>query len=550
MVSIGDESRIDDTAPDWGTVVRMQNILDQLVKHDTGNTITMCGEGYRWDEMWRKTERAAGWIHTHGGVLACLMENTADAAACAVGALLCGGRAVSLPLPHRGQDINEYITRTADLARAVGAEYVACTDEVKALLGIVELPDDMSFVSFADVTGYTGATHVGEGGELIQFTSGSTGAPKGIPLDGYRIGANVSSIRDSIGFTTAGSVVSWLPHSHDMGFVGVLLSTWSVGGTGLISSPEEFVTRPLSWIENLSRTRSEITVAPNFALELVLRSWARVRATKYDLSGLKTMIIGGEIVRAETLRSFSASLIEYGMNPNVIAPAYGMAEVGLAVSLGEVLKPWRVVGIDAESIADGAPRVVAEAVSGQLHRVAGPGIVEAVVCGEVLPGYSVHCDPHSTLVVDGPSLFSGYLGGEPRQGAHRTQDTGMVLPDGGVVVLGRSDDVIVVRGRNIHPEDIENACQDAARRGVVAAVPDGSGGVAIVAEALSGEKAEQAATIRRLASHASGVAPSRVVFVRRGTLEKTTSGKIRRRSIAARLTSGTLDVASDHNYRS
>jgi acyl-CoA synthetase (AMP-forming)/AMP-acid ligase II len=527
----------------------MENILDQLVKHDTGSIITMCGEPYSWGEMWAMTERASGWVHTHGGVVACLMENTAQAAATAVGALACGGRAVSLPLPHRGQDINEYINRTAELARLVGAEYVACTDAVKALLGSVELPDDLRFVSFAEVTRFEGAVHQAEGGELVQFTSGSTGSPKGIPLDGYRIGANVESIRNSIGFTTAGSVVSWLPHSHDMGFVGVLLSTWSVGGTGLISSPEEFVARPLSWIENLSRTRHEITVAPNFALELVLRSWSRVRDTKYDLSGLRTMIIGGEIVRADTLRAFSDALLEHGMNPNVLAPAYGMAEVGLAVSLGSVLEPWRVVGLDAESIAEGTPRVVVEAVSGQRNRVAAPGVVEAVVCGEVLPGYDVKSDSESTLVVNGPSLFSGYLGGETRVGAHRTRDTGVVLPDGGVVVLGRSDDVVVVRGRNIHPEDVENACQGSVRRGLIAAVPDGAGGLAVVAEPLSGDNAEHAVLIRRQASQACGVAPSRIVFVKRGTLEKTTSGKVRRRSIAARLLAETLDVATDHVFR-
>lgn len=527
----------------------MKHILDQLVKHDTGYNITMCGEVHSWGDMWRKTECAAGWIHSHGGVLACLMENTADAAASAVGALLCGGRAVSLPLPHRGQDINEYIMMTAELARAVGAEYIACTDEVKALLGVVEIPDDLRFVSFGEVCGYSGATHMAEGGELVQFTSGSTGMPKGIPLDGYQIGANVSSIRDSIGFTAAGSVVSWLPHSHDMGFVGVMLSAWSVGGTGLISSPEEFVARPLSWIENLSRTRSEITVAPNFALELVLRSWSRVRDTKYDLSGLKTLIIGGEIVRAETLRGFTDALSTHGMNPNVLAPAYGMAEVGLAVSLGAVLAPWRVVGLDAESIAEGKPRVVVEAVSGQTNRIAAPGVVESVVCGEVLPGYEVHCDAESTLVVNGPSLFGGYLGGEQRVGAHRTRDTGVVLPDGGVVVLGRCDDVVVVRGRNIHPEDVENACQDSVRRGLIAAVSDGVGGLAVVAEALNGDNAENAITIRRQASQACGVAPSRIVFVKRGTLEKTTSGKIRRRSIAASLVAETLDVATDHVFR-
>ena len=531
------------------SVVSM-NLLDQLQKTDNGYRLTMEGEQRTWDEMWAKAERAAGWVRAHGGGVACLMENTHDAVAVVIGGLLSGGTVVSLPLMHRGQNIEEYVRQTVRTALVVGVEHVLCTPSSKELFSAFEESlKPLRVSTFNEACEWGGPTLEADGGRLVQFTSGSTGVPRGIPLSAEKLGANIGAIAEYLECDEHSSITSWLPLSHDMGLVGATLTTWAVGGSATILSPESFVARPLSWIEALSESKASLSAAPNFALELVLKAWSRVGARRFDLSAMRSLIVGGEVVRADTLRRFSDALVQHGMHENALAPSYGMAEVGLAVSLGAPLRPWRVVGVGEESIAEGAPRIVTAAEAGLVAKPSRDGVLEVVVSGETLPGYSVTAESDGALGVDGPSLFGGYVGEGPRHAAHRTRDTGIVLEDGGVVVLGRSDDVIVVRGRNIHPEDIEDACQGVVRRGLVAAVSDGAGGMALVAEALSGDMDEHARLVRQAATKACGVAASRVVFVNRGTLEKTTSGKIRRRSIAARLQAGTLEVATDHRFR-
>jgi acyl-CoA synthetase (AMP-forming)/AMP-acid ligase II len=237
------------------------------------------------------------------------------------------------------------------------------------------------------------------------------------------------------------------------------------------------------------------------------------------------------------------------MREEALAPSYGMAEVGLAVSMGTVIEPWRVVGVSTESLAEGAPVLVEGPRPGLRSGGFAEGVTEVVVSGETLRGYAVTTDAESTLLVDGPSLFDGYVGGERRTGPHLTRDAGFALDDGGVVVLGRTDDVIIVRGRNIYPEDVEAVCADLVRRGLIAAVPDGEGGMAIIAEPLNGDNSANAESIRQTATRATGVAASSVVFVARGTLERTPSGKLRRRSLANGLQTGRLAVVSEHQFR-
>lgn len=526
----------------------MTSLLEQLQKTDNGDQITMSGTRATWAQMWQKAERSGGWINAHGGVVACLMENTHEALAVVVGALLGGGEAVSLPLPHRGQDTTEYIKSTVRSAVMAGASHILCTEQTRSLFD-PDLLIGVGVATFEDACTWVGPAASSGGGRLIQHTSGSTGAPKGIPLTDEQLGANIMAIGAHLGELGEWNIASWLPLSHDMGLVGTALTTWARGGRVTIDSPEKFAARPLSWIEALSDTGATMSAAPNFALELVLRTWSRVGDRRYDLSALRSLVIGGEVVRADTLRRFTTALSEHGMREETLAPSYGMAEVGLAVSLGGVLKPWSVIGVSTESIAAGTPALVEGPMPGMRRAPQHHDITEVVVSGEVLDGYQVFIDDDSTLLVEGPSLFDGYVGLAPRRGAHQTRDTGLVLEGGGVAVLGRADDVILVRGRNLHPEDVEMACSNLVRRGLIAAVADGEGGMALIAEPLSEPNASSAEHIRQAATRACGVAASRVVFVKKGTLEKTPSGKIRRRSLAASLHAGRLSVVSEHQFR-
>jgi acyl-coenzyme A synthetase/AMP-(fatty) acid ligase len=174
--------------------------------------------------------------------------------------------------------------------------------------------------------------------------------------------------------------------------------------------------------------------------------------------------------------------------------------------------------------------------------------VEIVSNGMPLPGYAVSVNEDCVLEVDGPSLYSGYLGKTERIGAHVTGDLG-ALVCGEVVVIGRADDVIVVRGRNIHPQDVEESCSAFVRAGCVAAVTDGIGGIAVVAEPQDEGYDEAADSIRKAVATTCGVGPSSVVFVARGSLAKTSSGKTKRRGISKDFAGGTLNVVSTHGFR-
>lgn len=491
-----------------------------------------------WTDLWSMAASARDWVvERDEHVVCCIMENTPEAVAVLVGALRAGVRVHSLPLPHRGQDLLEY------------AAMVEALRDGGVLIAGEEVAEALGCLSFRDVEG--GVQSVDRaGGLLVQYSSGSTGRPKGVVLDDMQLGANVKAIRDRLGIDESWSIAAWLPLSHDMGLIGMLLCAWAVSGECRMTPPERFAMRPLTWLDDLSETRASITAAPNFALELVLRAMARRGERTWDLSNLRCVIVGGEMVRADTLRRFARALEPYGLSRDALAPAYGMAEAALAVSLTKPGDPWRVVHLEREDLAGGVVPSDVESIAGHDGVPVAEGSVEVVVSGEVLDGYTVHSDAESNLFVEGPSVTRGYLGCEEREGALATRDRGVVLPSGEVVVVGRSDEVVVVRGRNLHPDDVEEACSHLLRRGCVVAVPDGQGGLAIVGERPGGEEAETvAAEVRKSVSQATGTGPSKVVFVKRGTLFKTPSGKPKRRAIAAALLDGRLQTESAHTWR-
>jgi acyl-CoA synthetase (AMP-forming)/AMP-acid ligase II len=178
--------------------------------------------------------------------------------------------------------------------------------------------------------------------------------------------------------------------------------------------------------------------------------------------------------------------------------------------------------------------------------------VEIMGAGKHLDGYVIERGRDSVLSVEGPSVFDGYLSETgtliKRDGAHVTRDLGFVT-DGNVYLLGRADEIIVVRGRNIEPSTIESAAWGASRSGLAAAVPDGEGGVAVVMEIPPGSDPErQAQDVRRKVTQAVGIGPARVLIVEPGSLPKTASGKLRRREIAHRVLSGEFETVLDHRF--
>jgi acyl-CoA synthetase (AMP-forming)/AMP-acid ligase II len=368
----------------------------------------------------------------------------------------------------------------------------------------------------------------------VQFTSGSTSNPKGVVLSGTALARNVLSVRDAIDLGDGDLTVSWLPLSHDMGFVGMLLTPLVAtaprfqGRGAVIMRPEHFVRDPTRWLRTCSHLAATATTVPNFAFDLATKS--RSRHDRLDLSPLRVCITGAEPVRAQSVRNFVSAFADAGIRDETISPAYGMAENGLAVTCVRPHERWHAVTVGSTESA---------------------GSIEVVSTGSPLDGISVRTRPADEQIGEiefaSPSLLDRYLGAEvpwTDDGWFHTRDSGFVQ-GGQLFILGRHDDAIVLDGRNIYPEDIEGAVDTLdLRPNSVAAIPWGDRGVAIVAEAKrSGHDLTLTANaMLEAVTRRTGVVVSALYFVKRGSLARTSSGKLQRKKVAALLRSGELDL--------
>jgi acyl-CoA synthetase (AMP-forming)/AMP-acid ligase II len=309
-------------------------------------------------------------------------------------------------------------------------------------------------------------------------------------------------------------------------------------------SPEAFLADPRIWMRACSEYRATSTTSPPFALRLAART---LRPSSIDLSSLRSFVVGSEPVPAGVLREFGEMAYHRGLSPTALSPGYGLAEATLAVSIDPLNAAWTSRHVDTESLGAGLWREVSD------------GGSELVSCGPPVAGLEVRIaggGELGELEVRGPSLLSHYVGTDrpalTSDGWFHTADLATVC-EGSVYVVGRTDDVFVVAGRNVDARalDAEAATHPACRPGNVACVADPGRRYVVVAEPRQAEVEpadlrSAAREIRRLLARRVGAGPSAVVFIERGSLPKTPSGKIRRNHLGARWADGTLPViASD-----
>ena len=379
-----------------------------------------------------------------------------------------------------------------------------------------------------------------DGGELVQFTSGSTGAPRGVRLSLDKLAANIEAILDVLELGPGDLSCSWLPLTHDMGLVGLTLAPMCAGGRVgggevVLLTPEHFLRRPASWLAACSELRATVTAGPDFGLAIA----ARAGGGPLDLSALRVCITGAEPVRAQTLIGFEEQFAPAGLPATALCPAYGLAEAALAVTMVRPRDRWHAVE------------------PGELGISTTPGSGSMLVsCGRPLDGYQVASgDPTggpSPILVSGPSTFDGYLHLERQESPPvdliRTGDLGVVV-DGELFVVGRSDDVVVIAGRNLHLVDAERTVLAAGmvQSGRIQATPTDGGGYRLVVEfdpdgdeMGSTDPSSLAARIRVAATAGTGISPDEVLFVERGELLRTASSKPRRRLTGSAVEEGTL----------
>jgi acyl-CoA synthetase (AMP-forming)/AMP-acid ligase II len=401
---------------------------------------------------------------------------------------------------------------------------------------------------------------------LLQYTSGSTGTPKGVMVTHANFWANAASIDRLWPCGDDGTAVSWLPVFHDMGLMfGVVLPVWA-GMPSYLMTPEAFVRRPARWLEALSRFRGTHAAAPNFAYGLCAR--AAAGAEGLDLSSWRCAVNGAEPVRMRTIGDFTGAFAPHGLAPEAVAPAYGLAENTLKVSGDAVDRPPHALGLSAAALGEGRVAVVG-------NRDAEP-VIDVVSCGVIEPGTPVRIvdpvtgrlsapDRVGEIRVGGPSVAAGYLGrpeeseavfrariaDAPEEGPFlRTGDLGFVR-EGELFVTGRLKDVLVVKGRNHYPQDVEHTVErghEALHPSCAAAfsVEDGTRESLVLVVEVDGRALRAAGAdgvvraVREAVLLEHRLKVDDVVLIRRGTLPRTTSGKVRRSTCREQYTAGTL----------
>ncbi len=477
-----------------------------------------------------------------------------------LGIQIAGGIPVPIYPPARAKQIEDHFRRhgrildnaevryliTFEQVKQVSRLLMAQTDSVKKLLTHTDLMSSGAGRPVPEVT--LDADSIA----FIQYTSGSTGDPKGVVLTQANLLDSIRCMAQALDVTPRDVFVSWLPLYHDMGLIGAWLGSLVCGFPLVLMSPLSFLHRPLQWLQVIEKFSGTLSGGPNFAYELCLRRIDAGETKNLDLSSWRIAFNGAEPVSHTTLQRFSERFSECGFPAQAMTPVYGLAEATLGVAFTPVGRGPRLDRIDRDELFRSARAVPANAKAAQL---------ECVSCGVPIPEFEVrivdargHELPdraEGELEFKGPSVTQGYYRNATATTAlvrgdwRRSGDRGY-LAAGELYLTGRDKDVVIRAGRNLYPYALEQAIADIAgvRRGCVAVFgamhpDDGTERLVVVAECRDIEP-QQAAGIREqieaLAMTHLGLAADEVILAPPQTILKTSSGKIRRSALAQRYT--------------
>jgi fatty-acyl-CoA synthase len=403
---------------------------------------------------------------------------------------------------------------------------------------------------------------------LLQYTSGSTGDPKGVVLTHANLLANMRAIGEMLQLGPGDVGISWLPLYHDMGLIGAWLTLLHYGVPVAVMSPLAFLTRPERWLQAFHKHRGTITAAPNFAYELCVRKIADKDIEGVDLSSWRAALNGAEPVNPETLERFAARFAKYGFRREAQLPVYGLAEASLAVTVPPLNRGPLIDRVDRDTFTAEGRAIPASADDATS--------IAFVSSGKPISGHEVRIVNNAGEEVPerkegflwfrGPSTTSGYYRNEaatqelfPQRAGKKESGDAWVdsgdrayRADGEIYVTGRVKDIIIKGGRNLYPHEVEElaARVEGIRKGCIVAFglkDEASGTEKLVVAAESREKdaarrAAIAAAVTEQVSQGLGLPPDRVEIIPPGSIPKTSSGKLRREETKKLYLAGTLST--------
>ena len=474
------------------------------------------------------------------------------------------------PNPRRA---DPRVTRIiADSGARVALVHAALAARLESWLALGEASLD---VAWLDVSALSGVDAVGAAAAalapsdlaMLQYTSGSTGDPRGVMLTHGNLMHNSGVIHRVSAHRPGDHGVFWLPPFHDMGLIGGILQPVYAGLSAALMAPATFLQRPLRWLEAMSRYRATTSGAPNFAYDLCVDRTSPEERAELDLSAWRTSFNGAEPVRVQTMTRFAEAFAPCGLRPDVILPCYGLAETTLFVSGGPVQHRGVALTTSRRALEQGTladpiddrdtVRLAASGAPACEHdvRIVDPDSLRQLEDGTI-----------GEIWVSSDSVARGYWGRPEETAATfdariegsrpsflRTGDLG-VIRDGQLIVTGRLKDVIILQGRNVYPHDLEQAAEGShpdLRPGFSAAfsAEESSGETLVLALEVSRhhDVAEDGAlfhAVRMALADSAGVVPAEIVLLKQGSIPRTSSGKIQRRACRAAYLADGLEVVS------
>ena len=546
----------------WHVAEHPERVHSRLLRRDGSEQCTT------YAELWERSNRVAAALRNlgveRGERIAIMLPTSEEFFATFMGTLQAGAVPVPIYPPFRLSRLEDHLRRQAKILRNAGAVLLLTTPEATRV-GALLRGQVASLRQVENASELMARTVPSENAEsvqvpdssspqemaLLQYTSGSTGDPKGVVLTHNNLLSNIRAMGEVLDASSSDVFVSWLPLYHDMGLIGAWLGSLYFGATLVVMSPVTFLARPATWLHAIHHYGGTLTASPNFGYELCLSKVSDAEIEGLDLRSMRRMMNGAERVSATTLSNFTKRFEPYGLAPEALAPVYGLAEssVGLAfpppgrgplidrIERSALTRKGLAIPVDETKHGDRSDR----------------DQVDIVACGQPLPGHEFRVvdelgielgERHEgRLEFRGPSCTSGYFQ-DPEKTERLVRDGWLdsgdraYIASGDAYFTGRIKDILIRAGRNLYPQELEELVGDieGIRKGCVAVVgteeeKSGTEQVVVVAEtrATDPEAHEQLRSeIEQAVTTLLEMSPDVVVLVPPRTIPKTSSGKIRR----------------------